>query len=147
ALVTQAPRGIPLVCFGVFRSLREAPPLETVSGSPDAPMVWTPQLSRAAHALGVSTIREAIADGVTYQINYTFRLFADVDSVRSPGPSAPGTIAGLYAHLASAEQVPYAALVETDEWSVLSLSPELFFERDGNRLTTKPMKGTAPRGR
>jgi para-aminobenzoate synthetase/4-amino-4-deoxychorismate lyase len=30
---------------------------------------------------------------------------------------------------------------------VLSASPELFFRIDGTRITTRPMKGTAPRGR
>jgi para-aminobenzoate synthetase/4-amino-4-deoxychorismate lyase len=65
----------------------------------------------------------------------------------SPGASAPGDLQALYAALASAERVPYAALIETDEWAVLSLSPELFFRREGDRLTTQPMKGTAPRGR
>jgi para-aminobenzoate synthetase/4-amino-4-deoxychorismate lyase len=30
---------------------------------------------------------------------------------------------------------------------VLSASPELFFRIDGDRITTRPMKGTAPRGR
>lgn len=140
ALVTRTPASVPLVCLGVFREKLEAPPLEPAVASPIAP-VWTPQLSRAAHREGVAAIREAIANGDTYQINYTFRLHA---TVRSPGE---GGLAALYAHLASAERVPYAAMIETDEWAVLSLSPELFFERDGDRLVTKPMKGTAPRGR
>jgi para-aminobenzoate synthetase / 4-amino-4-deoxychorismate lyase len=34
-----------------------------------------------------------------------------------------------------------------EDYQVLSLSPELFFERRGNRLMTRPMKGTMPRGR
>jgi len=29
----------------------------------------------------------------------------------------------------------------------LSLSPELFFRREGKHMSTRPMKGTAPRGR
>jgi para-aminobenzoate synthetase/4-amino-4-deoxychorismate lyase len=56
-------------------------------------------------------------------------------------------MSGLYAQLALAERVPYAAFIEIDDWAVLSLSPELFFRRDADRLTTQPMKGTAPRGR
>lgn len=89
ALVTQAPTALPIVYFGIYREKREAPPLEPAGASLTAP-IWTPQLSRAVHRDGVAAIREAIADGDTYQINYTFRLSATVPSVRSPGASAPG---------------------------------------------------------
>ena len=39
----------------------------------------------------------------------------------------------------------HAAFIQDGERSVLSFSPELFIRRDGERLTTRPMKGTAPR--
>jgi len=136
ALITHPPGDVPLVCFGIFRGPQQAPPLEPAPWS--SPLTWHPSLTPPQHARGVATIREAIADGDTYQINYTFRLRSDLD---------PGTSTRLYAALASAERVPYAALIETDDWAVLSLSPELFFRRDGEHLTTQPMKGTAPRGR
>lgn len=148
ALVTQSAGAMPLVCFGVFRELRQADPL-VAPDEAGAPVVeWTPQLSREAHSDGVATIREAIADGETYQINYTFRLSANLRPAAGPlDPWTPGRLDRYYAQLSSAEQVPYAAFIETDDWAVLSLSPELFFHRDGDRLVTKPMKGTAPRGR
>ena len=41
----------------------------------------------------------------------------------------------------------YGALIHTPELDVLSLSPELFFRREGKHMSTRPMKGTAPRGR
>ncbi len=40
-----------------------------------------------------------------------------------------------------------AALIATPDLHVLSLSPELFFRRDGQHMSARPMKGTAPRGR
>jgi para-aminobenzoate synthetase/4-amino-4-deoxychorismate lyase len=151
ALVTQAPGVVPLVCFGVYREKLDAPPL-TSSAEPPASLAWTPDLDRAAHADGVAAIREAIADGETYQINYTFRLSSHgLKPVRSEEWShlalAQGDVQALYSALATTERVPYAAFIETGEWAVLSLSPELFFRRDRDRLTTQPMKGTAPRGR
>jgi para-aminobenzoate synthetase/4-amino-4-deoxychorismate lyase len=42
--------------------------------------------------------------------------------------------------------VPYAAYIDTGAHAIASLSPELFFALDGERITTRPMKGTAPRG-
>jgi para-aminobenzoate synthetase/4-amino-4-deoxychorismate lyase len=133
ALRTQAPSEVPLVCFGLFRAAAPAPPL--VDEASPAPVHWTPELPSDAYARGVAAVREAIAAGDTYQINYTFRLRANLPSQ------------DLYGALAVSSEVPYAACIEAFDWTVLSLSPELFFERDGSRLITRPMKGTAPRGR
>jgi len=38
-------------------------------------------------------------------------------------------------------------LIGTPDFHVLSLSPELFFRREGKEIFARPMKGTAPRGR
>jgi para-aminobenzoate synthetase/4-amino-4-deoxychorismate lyase len=151
ALVTQPPSAVPLVCFGVYRDVVDAPPLTAPASAPASP-TWTAQLDRASHADGVAAIRDAIANGDTYQINYTFRLQSDFGTRlrQGSGGQASGprdSEASLYASLAQAARVPYAAFIETDDWAVLSLSPELFFRRDADRLTTQPMKGTAPRGR
>ena len=136
ALITQPPTVFPLVCLGLFTGVAEAPPLE--EGPLPTSVVWTPALSAEEHAQGVAAVREAIGAGDTYQTNYTFRLGATLDVAQ---------VDSLYGHLALAERVPYAASLDTGEWRLLSLSPELFFELDGARLVTRPMKGTAARGR
>ena len=136
ALATQLPSTVPLLCFGLFPGVEEAAPLE--EGRLPTSVEWTPALSADDHAQGVAAVREAIAAGDTYQTNYTFRLNATLDVAE---------LDSLYQHLARAERVPYAASLDTGEWRVLSLSPELFFQLDGSRLVTRPMKGTAPRGR
>ena len=53
----------------------------------------------------------------------------------------------LYAALRRKQRVAYGALIGTPDLDVLSLSPELFFRREGKHMSTRPMKGTAPRGR
>ena len=53
----------------------------------------------------------------------------------------------LFASLASAHAAPYAAFLDTEGWAVCSISPELFFSLTGDLLTSRPMKGTAPRGK
>jgi para-aminobenzoate synthetase/4-amino-4-deoxychorismate lyase len=138
ALVTQPPGELPLVCFGVFDAPDVLdPPVHDPSHAPN--VQWTSAISRDDHRRGVEAIRAAIADGETYQINYTFRLNATID---------PAALAALYAALAGAEQVPYGALLDCGEWQLLSLSPELFFRADlvSGRIVTQPMKGTAARG-
>ncbi|MFZ2853147.1 MAG: aminodeoxychorismate synthase component I [Rhodocyclaceae bacterium] len=93
-------------------------------------------MDAADYACAVERIRGWIADGDCYQINFTFpldfRVFGD--------PLA------LYTGLRQRQPVRYGACLVTPEATVLSFSPELFFERSGDRVVTRPMKGTAPRG-
>src|SRR5205085_345920 len=60
---------------------------------------------------------------------------------------APANLDAFYADLCLAQTASYCASIETDDFAVLSASPELFFEIDGNRIATRPMKGTIARGR
>lgn len=85
----------------------------------------------------VEQIRQWITDGDCYQINLTFPL-----RFRHYGhPLA------LYAALRQRQPVRYGGfMVSPDGGTLISLSPELFFERQGSRVVTRPMKGTASRG-
>ena len=58
-----------------------------------------------------------------------------------------GDPVALYAALRRKQRVEYGALIGAGDFHVLSLSPELFFRREGKHVTSRPMKGTAPRGR
>ncbi len=59
-----------------------------------------------------------------------------------------GTIEQLYAQLQRRQPVPHGVLVDLGGVALLSRSPELFFSLSENgKLTTRPMKGTAPRGK
>jgi para-aminobenzoate synthetase/4-amino-4-deoxychorismate lyase len=94
-------------------------------------------MTRAAYDAAIERIHDAIADGDTYQVNFTLPLEAEIR----------GDPRGLYRDLAYAQRGRYAAYVDTGTHRVLSASPELFFRIDGDRITSRPMKGTAPRGR
>ncbi|PMS23130.1 chloride transporter [Trinickia dabaoshanensis] len=85
----------------------------------------------------IAAVHEALCAGESYQINYTYRL----------GFDAFGSPVGLYRRLRERQPVRYGALIALpgDEW-VLSCSPELFVEKLGARLRTRPMKGTTARG-
>lgn len=135
ALVVREAEDLPLLWFGLFDA-----PTTPAPGDNDAPYSFTPlvpSLTRAAHADGVDAIRRAIAAGDVYQVNYTLRLNARFDG----DPSA------FFAHLRRAQTPCYAADINTGRVRILSASPELFFRRDGSTITTRPMKGTRPRGR
>jgi para-aminobenzoate synthetase / 4-amino-4-deoxychorismate lyase len=130
---------LPLAWFAMFEG-REAvaapePPLQLPPVPSESP--WRPSVSRDRFEERVRRIRELIAAGDTYQVNYTIRLHAQV----------AGAERGLYRDLCLAQRGGYAAYINTGRSRVLSASPELFFRIDGDRITTRPMKGTAPRGR
>ena len=93
-------------------------------------------LDAEQHRRRVEQIRRWIADGDCYQINLTF----PIDGRFYGHPLA------LYSRLRERQPVRYGAYLSTPEKTVLSFSPELFFERTGDRVVTRPMKGTAPRG-
>ena len=127
---------LPLLWLGLF----DAP--EVCSDLQDTVLAytlgtWEPAVDRAAYRQAIAAIKELIAAGYTYQINYTFPLGAAFNG--EPWP--------LFLQLALAQRGRYAAYVDTGRHVVCSASPELFFQRADGVLTSRPMKGTAPRGR
>ena len=97
---------------------------------------WRPTLTRGEYEDALCAIHEAIAAGEVYQVNFSFRLRAPFS----------GDLLPLFWQLYERQPVPYAAYLDTGAHAIASLSPELFFALDGERITTRPMKGTAPRG-
>jgi para-aminobenzoate synthetase / 4-amino-4-deoxychorismate lyase len=99
----------------------------------DLTLSWT----RDDYDRAFAKVQDYIAAGDVYQINLTLKYrFAFA-----------GDPVALYAALRRQQRVAYGALIHTGELDVLSLSPELFFRREGKHISTRPMKGTAQRGR
>ena len=146
---TSGPVGarLPLAWFALFAEAHVTKPLwrdrprvvvpggDAISERSD----WTSELTRAQHHEAVGTIRAAIADGDTYLANLTSRF-------RRPWRPEEQAV-DLYRPLDSGHAGGLHALLETEEWAVACGSPELFFDLRADRLITRPMKGTAPRGR
>jgi para-aminobenzoate synthetase component 1 len=95
----------------------------------------TPGITKARYLERIEQIREWIAQGEVYQINSTFPLLIKTE----------GDPAQLYRQIATRHPVAHAAYIEDAGRTILSFSPELFLQRTGNTLITRPMKGTAPR--
>ncbi len=134
----RLPFQVPLAWFGVFR-----PPLIFSKN------LWAPSKGKVElcsvslnmnfleYQRAFHRIKDYIAAGDTYQVNFTLKYHFTTEA--SPEE--------LYFSLRRKQRVRYAGLIKTDDFSILSLSPELFLRRQGGRLWTSPMKGTAPRGR
>ena len=94
-------------------------------------------LTREEYESGFNQIQEYLKSGDIYQVNFTQMASFDFK----------GSSKAFYAALRSAQQVDYAAYIESDDFNILSLSPELFIKKTGDHIVTKPMKGTCKRGR
>lgn len=135
ALKVLPSHGFPLLWFGLYESFTEtARVFQDAQDLP--PMDWTPGTPRETYNNAIQTVKERIAQGLTYQVNYTMRLHADFD----------GDPFTLFTHLARSQN-KYAAYIDLGDWAVCSASHELFFNLNGERITSRPMKGTVKRGR
>jgi para-aminobenzoate synthetase/4-amino-4-deoxychorismate lyase len=139
-----ADRRVPLFWIGLFRAPRALDDattrawLETHGGAErakisDLTLSWT----REQYISAFDKVEDYIAAGDVYQINLTFKYRFAFE----------GDPVALYAALRRKQRVTYGALIHTGDRNVLSLSPELFFRREAKHMSTRPMKGTAPRGR
>ncbi len=125
----------PLAWFGVHDQALPWP--DVAPTAPTAPSVdWQCSLPRAAFDQSMHAIHRAIADGELYQVNYTAALRAGFQ----------GDACEWFLALRQAQPGGYTAFIDSGEEQVLSVSPELFFDWQGERILARPMKGTAPRG-
>ncbi|WP_077624894.1 aminodeoxychorismate synthase component I [Sediminibacillus massiliensis] len=134
-LSVQSAHKLPLLWLGVFEA-----PQQTKTENEDGNFSlseWKMDGSIQQYKNGIQQIRQAIEDGNTYQVNYTARLCADFE----------GDDQAFYRQLTRNQQSNYSAYLNIGKYRILSASPELFFRVKQNNIQTKPMKGTAARGR
>jgi para-aminobenzoate synthetase component 1 len=96
---------------------------------------WEPSWAPEDYGAAVDEVRAAIARGDVYQVNLVQHLSASFEG-------DPAALAGALAPLRPLQPRPLAG----DGWSIVSGSPELFLARRGDRIWTKPIKGTRPIG-
>jgi para-aminobenzoate synthetase component 1 len=89
------------------------------------------------HIARIGRVRDYLAAGDVYQVNLARRLVSRI--------AAPGDALHVYAALAAAAPAPYGALLECDGATLISGSPERFVGMEGDRVETRPIKGTRPR--
>jgi para-aminobenzoate synthetase/4-amino-4-deoxychorismate lyase len=137
ALTARSSGGFPLLWFGLYDGAEEVDLPAPTCGLDLAKTAWQGSVGFAEFAEKVSRIKELIRSGDSYQVNYSYRLVALL-------AAKPWDF---FLHLVAAQEAPYGAFVDTGEWVIGSASPELFFRLDGDRIVSRPMKGTAGRGR
>jgi para-aminobenzoate synthetase / 4-amino-4-deoxychorismate lyase len=147
-----SPQPLPLASFGIYnqpfiydhaeaRFTGTEPPTLTNNILPKENLTRftesaTITISEDEYCKRIEKIKEYIQAGDTYQVNFT-------DSVSMQTTASP---ASAFAMLSDSQPVSYSAFINTAGHHILSLSPELFFRIESGRITTRPMKGTMPRG-
>jgi para-aminobenzoate synthetase component 1 len=125
---------------GEFRAAKfdhviEAPfpqtPWEKISGS------WSSSFDENQYIAYVKKVQEHIAQGWVYQVNACREISIDVDVEN---------LRGLFSLILEKNPAPWACYFQTSDIDIASASPELFLKREGNRIRTSPIKGTAPVG-
>ena len=135
AMKTRPASGLPLGWAAVFAAPAKTIPAIVADEYEVGP--WTPLVTREEFVNAISEIRELIAAGDTYQVNFTFPLVA----------AFKGDARAWFRNLCRAQGAEYCAYFDLGRYKLLSVSPELFFALEGRKITTRPMKGTIGRGR
>ncbi|MBS1120150.1 MAG: pabB [Deltaproteobacteria bacterium] len=144
-----------LAAYGALARWRGADELEIIGPDRAAREALATQLARPAiptlppsfgplvadddgnhHMARVERILDYLAAGDVYQVSLARRHVARI--------TAPGDALALYAALCAVAPAPYGALIEADGVTVISGSPERFLGFVGDRIETRPIKGTRP---
>lgn len=137
ALKTRPADGFPLLCLGLFQAPDVLENIESPQMGSFELGALKPSVSKDDFIAAIGKIKDRIAEGATYQVNYTYRLNGDFN----------GDSWAFFCALVKGQKTAHAAYIENDDFAICSASPELFFSLNKNQIVSRPMKGTARRGR
>lgn len=123
----------PLLYFEVFKTYKKYVPSKNISSKILKP---EPSISFEEYSTAIHKIKDEIAVGNTYEVNYTYDFEIPYT----------GNDFELFEYLLEKQKTPYNFYMKNDYDTILSFSPELFFTINNNHIITKPMKGTIKRG-
>ena len=136
--VSHAPETtFPLLGFGVFKEPVAMWEVENEASYTIDEWGFDPPVTQEEYERKITAIRQYISQGLSYQINFTLRMSSHFQG--DPWP--------FYRMLREAQKASYTAYLQWDDYAILSMSPELLFSQNGHFVLTRPMKGTARRGR
>ncbi len=133
APLLPADRQTPLLLMGVFENFTPE--------YPEAPCETAPRLSlnpawtESEYLSRFEKVIAYIKAGDVYQINLTFPLISDYS----------GSAFCLYDTLRARQPVHYGGVIALGGPEIVTFSPELFFEKEGQDIGMRPMKGTVKR--
>jgi len=98
---------------------------------------WSSNFTRDAYEKAVRAVIERILAGDIFQANLAQRFAAPV--------AADFDYFGFYCRLRRLNPAPFSAYLDRGDFVIASASPERFLKLEGNRVETRPIKGTRAR--
>ncbi|HRG60283.1 MAG TPA: anthranilate synthase component I family protein [Bacteroidia bacterium] len=95
------------------------------------------QTSRENYIKAFKQFQQQIAYGNIYEVNYCIAFETEI---------LHQNWIGLYSALNKISKAPFSAFVKVGNAIIISASPERFIKKEGNKLISQPIKGTAKRG-
>ena len=131
-------RATPLLQFGVFETVSDTPPTHYLYSAQPPKLNMTPSWNEDEYRERFEIVKSYIEAGDVYQINLTFPMSGSYE----------GAAHTLYAAFRHQQKGRYGGIVSLGSSpDIISLSPELFFRKEGEDMSMRPMKGTRPRSR
>ena len=127
---------LPLLWFACYRDPVNLEDEQLCAKSSYSVSNWSPGLVESEYQARIAEIKKHIKAGDSYQVNFTFALHSDFS----------GDAFAYFTALLRSQQASYCAYLDIGRYKICSLSPELFFAIDGDKIISKPMKGTIARG-
>ena len=127
-----------VACFFYEMEKAENFVLDSATKSPRHEIILEAATSKKDYLQKLVYLKTQIQKGNIYEINYCMEFFsenAEIDPV------------SVYHKLNDLTKAPYSSLVKTGDDYIISASPELFLKKENDTLYTKPIKGTAKRGK
>ncbi|MGQ1908157.1 aminodeoxychorismate synthase component I [Marinifilum sp. RC60d5] len=95
------------------------------------------KISREEYLISIKKLKEHIRKGDIYEVNFCQEFYADNTSLQPEQ---------VYRKLMKVSPTPYACFYKLGDQFLLSASPERFIKKEGNKIVSQPIKGTAKRG-
>ena len=130
----EAPNA-PLIQLGVFDTPSGHPPADWLYTRDIPELEFKPSWLESDYIERFETVQKYLRAGDCYQVNLTFPMWAESEA----------TPQQIYAGFRRRQPGRYGSLVSLGDADIISFSPELFFERKGQNIRMRPMKGTRPR--
>lgn len=96
-----------------------------------------PRTTKEDYIKNVNTLKQHIQLGDIYEINYCIDFYNE---------NTEADCNDLFLALNSISEAPFACYTRLKENTIICSSPERFLKKEGNKLITQPIKGTAARG-
>ncbi|MNJ86473.1 Aminodeoxychorismate synthase component 1 [compost metagenome] len=100
---------------------------------------WKAKIDKTSYLERVNQLKEHIQLGDIYEINFCQHM--ESQEIELPA------IQPFFKQLWDKNPTPFASMAENPDWMFASASPERFIRKQGNKLISQPIKGTAPRGK